>query len=38
MKDVVGLALNVGVRSPFSIVNGSNTNVMAFTNSKPLSY
>jgi hypothetical protein len=28
--------LNVGVRSPFSMVNGSGTKVTAFANSKPL--
>jgi len=30
------LTLKVGVRSPFSTVNGSGTNVTAFTNSNPL--
>lgn len=32
------LALNVGVRRPFSILNGSGTKVTAFANSKPLNY
>ena len=30
------LTLNVGVRRPFSMVNGSGTKVTAFANSKPL--
>lgn len=30
------VTLKVGVRRPFSTVNGSATNVMAFANSKPL--
>ena len=32
------LALNVGVRRPFSNVKGSWTKVIAFTNSKPLNW
>lgn len=34
----VGLTLKVGVRSPFSKVNGSGTKVTALANSNPLNY
>jgi len=33
-----GLTLNVGVRRPFSNVNGSATRLTALANSKPLSW